>query len=40
MLAQEAAKMGVRLRVLDPAPGCPAAGVAEQARPPAALKVS
>ncbi len=31
MLAQEAAKMGVRLRVLDPVPGCPAAGVAEQA---------
>lgn len=29
MLAQEAAKMGVKLKVLDPTPGCPASSVAE-----------
>lgn len=30
MLAQEAAKMGIRVKVLDPTPGCPASSVAEQ----------
>eukprot|EP00887_Chlorella_sp_A99_P006268 scaffold3.g6268.t1 len=30
MLAQEAAKMGVRVKVLDPTPACPASPVAEQ----------
>jgi phosphoribosylaminoimidazole carboxylase len=30
MLAQEAAKMGIRVKVLDPTPGCPASCVAEQ----------
>lgn len=30
MLAQEAAKMGIKVKVLDPTPGCPASSVAEQ----------
>ena len=30
MLAQEASKMGIRVKVLDPTPNCPAASVAEQ----------
>lgn len=30
MIAQEASKMGIRVKVLDPTPGCPASSVAEQ----------
>lgn len=42
MLAQEAAKMGVKIKVLDPTPNCPASTVAEQVigsfRDPEAVK--